>query len=538
MSLRSFRPRSVVAFGGVVLLAASAQAQGIGEEKAVTRHLADGEEFTISIKDVNAIGSAQFQANWTIQEGGGRPLTKGNGNPLKDPTSPLVFPRNFNRISTPDANSCAGCHNAPFGIAGGGGDFVTSVFVLGQRFDFTTFDHNDLTPTRGAFDEAGKFPTMQEIANSRATLSMNGSGFIEMLARQMTAELQAIRDGIAPSGSAPLKASGVDFGTLSRAADGSWNTSLVTGLAPPSLVTTGPSSPPSLILRPFHQAGNVISLRQFTNNAMNHHHGIQPAERFGSGADPDGDGFTNEMTIADVTATSVYQATLAVPGRVIPNDAAVEDAIAAGEDLFVAIGCVSCHKPYLELRNDGWVFSEPNPFNPSGNLRPSDAYVSTYGTFTVDMTNDDKKDGLPLPRLKKAKKSDVVRVPAFTDLKLHDVTSGPTDPNREALNMQFAPTTPEFFAGNSQFVTKKLWGSANEPPFFHHGQYTTLRQAVNAHAGEAAAAASNFAGLSTAEQNDVIEFLKTLRVLPAGTKDLVVDENGKKKKWRDFPWSP
>jgi hypothetical protein len=53
-------------------------------------------------------------------------------------SAPLLFPRNFNRISAPDANSCAGCHAVP--RVGGGGDIVANVFVLGQRFDFATFD--------------------------------------------------------------------------------------------------------------------------------------------------------------------------------------------------------------------------------------------------------------------------------------------------------------------------------------------------------------------------------------------------------------
>ena len=75
------------------LLTSPCFAQGIGEEKAVHRHLNDGEEFQISITELNAIGSEQFQANWTIQEGGGRPLTKGNGNPLQDPTSPVTGSR-------------------------------------------------------------------------------------------------------------------------------------------------------------------------------------------------------------------------------------------------------------------------------------------------------------------------------------------------------------------------------------------------------------------------------------------------------------
>jgi hypothetical protein len=516
-----------------VTLAARAPAQHVGEEVSIHHHLSDGEEFLMPLSDVLEHGREHFTANFTIQEGGGRPLTKGNGAGLSDPLSPLVGTRAFNRISTPDANSCAGCHNAPFGIAGGGGDFVTSVFVLGQRFDFATFDRSDLTPTRGALDESGAFPTMQEIANSRATLGMFGSGFIEMLARQMTADLQAIRDSIPAGGSAALQTTGVSFGTLSRLGDGSWDVSLVEGLAPPSLVTSGPSSPPSLIVRPFHQAGNVISVRQFTVNAMNHHHGIQATERFGAGLDPDGDGFVDELTIPNVTATSAFQATMAVPGRVIPNDPTIEDAVEMGEEMFVAVGCTNCHVPYLELRSPNHVFSEPNPFNPAGNLRPSDPYVLTYGTFKVDLTSDK----LPRPRLK-ASKSGVVRVPAFTDLKLHDITSGPTDTNREALNMQFPASSPDFFAGNSIFVTRKLWGVANEPPFFHHGQFTTLRQSIEAHDGEAAGVIANWQSLMDHERDAIVEFLKTLRVLPPGTRHLVVDENGKQKKWRDFPWSP
>jgi hypothetical protein len=369
------------------------------------------------------------------------------------------------------------------------------------------------------------------MANSRATLGMFGSGFIEMHARQMTVQLQAIRDSIPPGGSADLLANGIAFGKLSRDAAGNWDVSLVVGIAPPSLVTNGPSSPPSLIIRPFHQAGNVISLRQFTNNAMNHHHGIETVERFGAGQDPDGDGFVDEMTIADTTATAVFQAAMAVPGRVIPNDPVVEDAITNGENLFVSIGCASCHTPCMNLKTQNWIFTEPNPFNPTGNLMPTDSYVQTYGTFKVDLT----KDELPQPRLKVAKNG-VVHVPAFTDLKLHDLCTGATDPNRESLNMQFPPTDSRFFGGNTQFITKKLWGCANEPPFFHHGQFTTLRQSVLAHQGEAAAVTANYLSLSTHDQDSIIEFLKSLRVMAPGSKFRVVDENGKQKKWHDFPY--
>jgi len=497
---------ATLAAAGLLFLPLVAAAE-IGQEVSIPTHLQDGEEFEISVEDLIDHGAKVFSAVWTPQEGGGRPLTKGTGAPLSDPTDPLVFPRNFNRVSTPDANSCAGCHNAPFGIAGGGGDFVTNVFVLGQRFDFATFDQTDTIPTKGAVDEVGNPVTLQSIANSRATLGMFGSGFIEMLARQMTADLQAIRDATAPGGSNALASKGISFGTIARNPDGTWDTSGVQGIPATSLGTTGADAPPSLVIRPFHQAGRVVSIREFTNNAFNHHHGIQPTERFGIGADPDGDGFVDEMTRADVTAASIFQATLAVPGRVIPDDPEVEAAVSEGEAQFQAIGCSGCHVPSLPLDNEGWIFTEPNPFNPPGNLQVGEA-----PTLSVDLTSKD----LPRPRLKP--KKGVVHVPAFTDLKLHDITCGPGDPNIEPLDMQQAPGSAGFFAGNSKFITRKLWGVANEPPFFHHGQFTTLREAVLAHCGEALASREAFEGLSADLQNSLIEYLKTFQILPPGTK--------------------
>src|SRR5262245_14050780 len=490
----------------------------IGREVSVPAHLADGQEFSTSIDALLAHGRLLFTAVWTVQEGGGRPETKGTGAALSDRGSPLEFLRSFNRISGPDSNSCSGCHNTPFGIPGGGGDVVSNVFVLGQRFDFATFDEFDAVPTRGAMNESGQPVTLQTMSNSRNTLGMFGSGFIEMLARQITADLQATRDALGPGQSAALRSKGISFGTLARDPQGRWIASGVQGLSPKSLVADGSATAPSLVLRPFHQAGAVVSLREFSNNAFNHHHGIQSTERFGDNTDPDGDGFMNEMTRADVTAVSLFQATMAVPGRVIPRDREIEDAIWTGERAFNAIGCATCHVPALPLTNGGWIYSEPNPFNPPGN-------VSSGRAVRVDLTGR----RLPEPRLQPV--NGIVMVPAYTDLKLHDITSGPNDPNREALDMQFAPGSAGFAAGNGRFVTRKLWGTANEPPFFHHGMFTTLREAVLAHAGEAAAATAAFHKLSAHEQDCVIEFLKSLQVLPPGTRHLVVDERGNPRHW-------
>ena len=198
----------------------------VGREVAIPHHLKNGEEFTVPLSKLLQYGHKLFAANFTIQEGAGRPLSKGTGAPLSDPSDPLVFPRNFNRISGPDANSCAGCHNLPY--TGGGGDRVTNVFVLGQRFDFATLDHKDPVRTKGAMDERRVFvaqsgfpaPGAMDVANERKTTGMFGSGFIEMLARQMTADLQAIRDATPPGRSSLLVSKGVSFGSIIHKADG------------------------------------------------------------------------------------------------------------------------------------------------------------------------------------------------------------------------------------------------------------------------------------------------------------------------------
>ena len=496
---------------------AASSAAEIGREVSVPRHLANGEEYGLSPRELVAHGRLLFDAMWTIQEGGGRPLTDGTGASLVDNGAPLVFPRNFNRISGPDANSCAGCHNLP--RSGGAGDQVANVFVLGQRFDFASFDGRDMIETRGSRDERGQRVLLGEIGNERNTVGMFGSGYVEMLARQMTGRLQELRDGLQPGQSVRLTAQGVDFGTLKRRPNGRWNTSEVKGLSAPSLASGGAADPPSLIIRPFHQAGAVVSLRQFSNNAFNHHHGIQSVERFGRG-DPDGDGFERELTRADVTAVSFFQATLAVPGRVIPRDPEIEEAVLLGEQVCEDIGCADCHRPTLTLYRNGWFFSEPNPYNPPGNLRPGDAPELSF-----NLNNREFK----LPRLKA--RNNRVEVPAYSDLKLHDITTGPDDPNCEALDMQQPAGSDAFFAGNCRFLTSRLWGVASSGPYFHHGKFTTMREAVRAHHGDAQESRDRWGRLGQRKQDALIEFLKTLQVLPAGTKHRIVDERYRKRQW-------
>lgn len=126
-------------------------------------------------------------------------------------------------------------------------------------------------------------------------------------------------------------------------------------------------------------------------------------------------------------------------------------------------------------------------------------------------------------------------VPAYTDLKLHDIsaTSDPkSDPECEPLDQNQPAGSPGFFAGNCKFITRKLWGFYNQGgAFMHHGKFTTAREAVEAHNGEALAQRKAFDALSADERNSIIEFLKSLQVLPLGSRSLVTDENGEHKRW-------
>jgi hypothetical protein len=518
----------VASLASLALIEALNAAQGVGSEVALPQRLAPGGEFALSLEKLVAHGKNVFSARFTVQEGQGRRMTKGTGDPLADPSDPLDFPRNMNRVSGPESNSCVGCHNVP--ILGGAGEFVSNAWVMGQRFDYADFDDLDATPTDGSMDETGVPVELDTIGNSRQSLGLFGSGFIEMLARQITSDLQAIRDSIGPGESDRLRSKGISYGVLARDAAGNWDTSLVEGLAPPSLASSGPNDPPNLIIRPFHQASAVVSLREFANGAMNHHMGIQSVERFGAGVDADQDGFVDELATPEISALVAFATSLNVPGRVIPDDPALRQAIRNGEHTFVSIGCAACHVPSLPLDDEGWKLTEPNPFNPPGNLRTGDAYVLQHGQLEVDLTDD----VLPGPRPKAH--SGVVAVAAFTDFKLHDISAGPNDPNREPLDMHATPGSPDFFAGNSRFLTAKLWGAADQMPYYHHGRFTTMRQAVEAHAGEAAGVMSNWSALNENERLEVMEFLKSLRLPNERSVSLVVDPRGRAVAWPAFPW--
>ncbi len=341
-----------------------------------------------------------------------------------------------------------------------------------------------------------------EFSNERNTLGMHGAGPIEMLAREMTAELQATRAAAAAdaaSSGSPvtrsLSAKGVSFGSITARPDGTFDTTGVQGVDA------------DLVIRPFHQKGVVVSLREFTNNANNHHHGMQSVERFGvarTGSDDfDEDGVVDELTVGDITAETLFQAALGVPGVVTPGDKARRQAAALGETRFSEIGCAVCHVPAMTLNSA--LFTEANPYNPPGNLRPGD--MSAIISF--DMT----KQGLG-PYLERSGNGAIVR--AFTDLKRHVISdAGDSYYANEKMVQGGVPV--------DQFITRKLWDVGNTAPYGHRGDLTTITEAILHHAGEARASREAFSALPASDQAAIIEFLRSLQVLPEGA-DRVIKE--------------
>ncbi len=414
------------------------------------------------------MGRKLFRTAFNIHDGAGRPNSTGDSKPTIRVTRDLQL---FQRIAGPDANSCAGCHNQP--IVGGAGDFAANVFVGAH------FTDPPATAISGT------------ITNERNTLSIFGAGAIEMVAREMTSELQNQRDAarmrVAITHSdekVRLEAKGVTFGYLTVRSDGTYSADEIEGIDS------------DLIVKPFGVKGVAVSIREFTNFALNQHHGIQPEERFGwarTGVhDFDGDGVESEFTIGQVTALTVYQASLPPPRRVPYSDPQRARLAQLGERRFGDVGCTSCHRPFLPLRS-AWVF-EPSPFNRPGSIVPTDV----AGQIAVPIPAE---TGSGVYRTVEGE----VRVQAFSDLKRHVICDS-EDPYycNERIRQDFVPT--------DQFLTAKLWDVGSSAPYGHRGDLTTISEAIIHHSGEARRARRAFLALPDEDKRAIILFLKSLQI--------------------------
>jgi hypothetical protein len=447
----------------------------IKDTPALAEHLEQEAILKLSFPQMFRAGQSIFTTNFNECDGAGRPGTNG-GVTLRTP-DPLEGPR-FTRISAPDANSCAGCHNQP--QAGGAGDFVANVFVLAQN----------QIPVSGTILNSDFTQSFLE----RNTLGMFGSGAIELLGREMTQDLLSIKSqaiGQAQSTdqnvSLALVTKGVSFGTITAHPDGSLDTSAVVGIDP------------DLIVKPFSRKGTMRSVREFTVNAMNQHHGMQPVERFGLNTDPDQDGITDELTIGDITAVSIFQAGLPVPTQAVGQKD--RKMVKRGEVLFNDVGCASCHIPALPLNST--VFCDPNPMNPGSG--PFKTFDDPKQSYCFDLTQTGGLDG------------NLVR--AFTDLKRHVICdSAKSQFCNEPAVSPLQPTDTLVLCAHDQFLTAKLWDVGNSAPYGHRGDLDTIYAATVAHGGEATASEAQFEALADSDQSAVVAFLKTL-VMPVVNND-------------------
>ena len=453
----------------VCLSCETSDVQKIGELPAVTNHLDQSsiDQGELSLEEIIQHGKELFVISFNTLDGAGRPEATGSNKKRLRRESP----HNFNRISGPDANACSGCHNLP--KIGGGGDNAANVFGLVTDVSFATLEGN--------VGSQENEPSLIDVTNERNTLGMFGSGLVELLAREISRDLLEIVQKTKKNANESqkdviesLSSKGIDFGTIRVTADGFLDVSGVNG------VDT------DFIVKPFIQKGIIVSLREFSNTALNHHHGIQSDELFGENSDFDKDGIVNELTSGDITALTVFQATLPLPERVIPKDDYLKSVINEGEQIFDQIGCTSCHIPNLPLEST--MFYEPGPFNPENTMKLSEANE----ILIFDLLDY-------VGKLKKNEKGQYL-VPLYSDLKRHKMGF---ELDNERLKQKGIPT--------DVWITKKLWGFYDEPPFLHHGRATLLSEAILMHSGDAEESKNYYKNLNDDQRDYLIEFLKTFK---------------------------
>jgi len=420
------------------------------------------------LQQLTAIGEKLFDAKFTTLDGNGRPFATQAIVPTKRKHPTAVG--EFSRTAGMDANACGGCHNMPF--PGGAGEFVTNVFVS-EGFESADFDSID-----------------PQFSNERGTNSIFGDGLVELLAREITADLKAERGKAlkeAAEKGAPVRtkmsSKGIDYGWLTVSPDGMVNMSELSGVDM------------DLVIRPFSQKGVMTSLRQFTVNALNQHHGMEAVERFGGrwtgSPDFDGDKVANEVHDGDVSAMVAWQATLKMPVMKTPDDPRWKAAAAAGAHEFDAMGCSSCHRQELPLKS--LLFEDPGPNDVAGTL--NDKQVQQPAVYDIGL-----RDWAKL--LKKNDKGEYL-VPLFGDLKRHTIT----DEGQEKLGNELMA---QRFVDRNIFMTAELWGLASTPPYGHRNDITTIDEVIRAHGGEARDAAAKYASADAKDRSALIAYLKTL----------------------------
>jgi CxxC motif-containing protein (DUF1111 family) len=162
----------------------------------------------------------------------------------------------------------------------------------------------------------------------------------------------------------------------------------------------------------------------------------------------------NAQVPSDIVLFAEFMRLLAppVPSQNAPGGA---ESIANGLSLFKAVGCSTCHTPAIR------------------STQPSN--------ITASLSN--------------------AMVTAYSDLEIHH------------MGTALADNVSQGGAGGDQFRTAPLWGLGQRIFFLHDGRTTNLLTAIAAHrsnGSEATQVAENFASLSAARQQEVLNFLRSL----------------------------
>lgn len=379
----------------------------------------------------------------------------------------LPFPRRFHSgfRGGPDATSCASCHWRG-GMAGAG-------------------DGADQAYLQGDGDRASS-------ALPRDPISLVGAGYVELAAREMSAELAAQREALAAFAKAtgrvaraPIRAKGVEFGVLSVDSEGR--------VDPLELVGVDAD----LVVRPFGHKGSFSSLRDAVEDALLVHHGLQTSHLVAArprivaklgpypADDPDGDGVVDEITEGQLSALTAFVAMTEVPIEDVPDSPLVSvSMLAEGRARFVAIGCASCHVPTLELASTRWAL-------------PS----RTGGAPLVVELDREGAD----PKLRPRATDGRYALSLYSDLKRHD------------MGESLAERRSDRGVPSAQFVTRPLWGLAASAPYLHDGRAPTIHEAIILHDGEAREARDAYVALGEAGQAPLRVFLQSLTRAPTYT---------------------
>jgi len=331
---------------------------------------------------------------------------------------------------TYNAQSCRECHQ---NVVTGGASQVTEQrtgHLTGGRF----FDSQggSLIASRATHPDATELVAVgDDIRTFRISTNVLGAGLVEAVANST---LTAIRDAQPPN----MRGLAVTVPILERPGQTrigrfGWKSqhgSLQSFAADAYLNEMGITSP----LLPTE---NTVSGRDVT--------------QYDTVGDPEDDG-DDVMQFADF-----MRATKAPPRGAITTE------VRAGEDVFNAIGCNTCHTPTLVTAPSGTIING--------------------GAMTVPASLGNKA------------------IHPYSDYLLHDIGTS------DGIPIQ---PTDEFEPTASRMRTAPLWGLRTRNRLMHDGLTFTREEAILRHAGQATAVTSRYRNLSATSKSDLVAFLNSL----------------------------